>query len=207
MVQGSLAHKLRVLRAERGLSLRQAAAMSGVAKETIGDIEHGARRPHDMTVGKLARAYNVPVEQLLEEPVPLDEATGRGLPITVEELLARRNTKTRHLADPNLVSTLADTSRPLEDVVRIVREATEELKAIAPDVVRLRQLARLGQLPNNLFDEVSRQALITKLALPARLGQKFVPIGLEASAEEALPELTPEQRAEINEAMRKLAEA
>jgi transcriptional regulator with XRE-family HTH domain len=80
MVQGSLAHKLRVLRAERGLTLREAASLTGVAKETISDIERGLRHPHDPTLAKIAKGYGVPVGDLLEEPVPLAEAseeTGR----------------------------------------------------------------------------------------------------------------------------------
>jgi transcriptional regulator with XRE-family HTH domain len=78
MVQGSLAHKLRVLRAERGLTLREAASLIGVAKETISDIERGLRHPHDPTLAKIAKGYGVPVEELLEEPVPLAEALEAG---------------------------------------------------------------------------------------------------------------------------------
>jgi transcriptional regulator with XRE-family HTH domain len=74
MMQGSLARRLRVLRAERGLTLREAAAKSGVAKETISDIERGLRHPHDPTLAKIAKGYGVPVEELLEEPVPLVKA-------------------------------------------------------------------------------------------------------------------------------------
>jgi transcriptional regulator with XRE-family HTH domain len=75
MMQGLLAHKLRVLRAERGLTLREAAAKSGVAKETISDIERGLRHPHDPTLAKIAKGYGVPVEELLEEPAL---AAGKG---------------------------------------------------------------------------------------------------------------------------------
>jgi transcriptional regulator with XRE-family HTH domain len=72
MTQTSRGHKLRVLRAERGLTLREASSRTGVAKETISDIERGIRHPHDVTVAKLARAYDVPVEDLLEkEPLLL----------------------------------------------------------------------------------------------------------------------------------------
>src|SRR5919112_996219 len=73
-MQGSLAHKLRILRAERELSLREAASLTGVAKETISDIERGLRHPHDPTVAKIAKGYGVPVEELLKEPIPLAEA-------------------------------------------------------------------------------------------------------------------------------------
>jgi transcriptional regulator with XRE-family HTH domain len=68
MVQTSLGMRLRVLRAERGLSLRQVEAGTGVAKETLSEIERGVRHPYDTTLGKLAKFYDVPVEGLLEEP-------------------------------------------------------------------------------------------------------------------------------------------
>jgi transcriptional regulator with XRE-family HTH domain len=63
-----LGRKLRVIRAERGLSLREAARRAGVVKETISDIERGHSHPYDVTLAKLARAYHVPLEELLEEP-------------------------------------------------------------------------------------------------------------------------------------------
>jgi transcriptional regulator with XRE-family HTH domain len=67
MTHYSLPVKLRVLRAERGLTLREVEELSGVAKETISDIERGTRHPLDATLAKLARAYHVPLEELLEE--------------------------------------------------------------------------------------------------------------------------------------------
>ena len=67
----SLARRLRVLRAERGLTVRQVAELSGVAKETISQVERGERYPYDRTLAKLAHAYGVDVEELLEELVPL----------------------------------------------------------------------------------------------------------------------------------------
>lgn len=67
MTTTSLGHKLRVLRAERGLTLREAAALTGVAKETISDIERGHRRPRDITLGRIAAAYDANVGDLLEE--------------------------------------------------------------------------------------------------------------------------------------------
>ena len=68
MTQESLSRRLRVLRAERGLTLREAASRTGVAKETISDIERGLRHPHDPTLAKIAKGYGVPVQDLLEEP-------------------------------------------------------------------------------------------------------------------------------------------
>ena len=72
MMQSSLARKLRVLRAERGLTQRAASAQIGVTKETLSDLERGLRHPHDVTLSRIARGYGVPVEDLLEnEPVLL----------------------------------------------------------------------------------------------------------------------------------------
>jgi transcriptional regulator with XRE-family HTH domain len=73
MTHGSLALKLRVLRAERALTIEQAAAKAGVTPETVSDAERGRRHPYLPTLRKLAAAYDVPVEELLareaEEPV------------------------------------------------------------------------------------------------------------------------------------------
>jgi transcriptional regulator with XRE-family HTH domain len=79
-MQDTLARKLRVLRAERGLTLREAEELTGVDKDTLSKIERGLRHPYDVTLSKLAKGYGVPVEDLLEEPGPLAEAsqeTGR----------------------------------------------------------------------------------------------------------------------------------
>jgi len=57
------------MRVERGLSLREAARRAGVVKETISDIERGHTHPYDVTLAKLAKAYEVPVEDVLQEPV------------------------------------------------------------------------------------------------------------------------------------------
>ena len=66
-MQDTLAKKLRVLRAERGLTLREAAQQTGVDKDTLSKLERGIRHPHDVTISRLAKGYDVPVEELLEE--------------------------------------------------------------------------------------------------------------------------------------------
>ena len=66
-MQDTLARKLRVLRAERGLTLREAEELTGVDKDTLSKIERGLRHPYDVTLSKLAKGYGVPVEELLEE--------------------------------------------------------------------------------------------------------------------------------------------
>jgi transcriptional regulator with XRE-family HTH domain len=68
-MQGTLARKLRVLRAEHGLTLREAEQLTGVDKDTLSKIERGLRHPYDVTLSKLARGYEVPVEDLLDKPL------------------------------------------------------------------------------------------------------------------------------------------
>jgi transcriptional regulator with XRE-family HTH domain len=78
-MQYTLGRRLRVLRVERGLTLRDAERVTGVDKDTLSKIERGVRHPYDVTLAKVAQGYGVPVEELLEEPVPLGEAP-RGVP-------------------------------------------------------------------------------------------------------------------------------
>jgi transcriptional regulator with XRE-family HTH domain len=57
------------------LTLREAEQLTSVDKDTLSKIERGLRHPYDVTLSKLARGYGVPVEDLLEEPIPLAEAS------------------------------------------------------------------------------------------------------------------------------------
>src|SRR5215217_5155091 len=68
MMQRSLAMRLRVLRAERGLSLTEAAERAGIQRQTLALLERGERHPHDPTLAKIAKGYGVPVEELLAAP-------------------------------------------------------------------------------------------------------------------------------------------
>jgi transcriptional regulator with XRE-family HTH domain len=76
--------RLRVLRAERGLTLREAEELTGVGKDAISQIERGLRQPHDVTLAKIARGNGVPVADLLgenrraREAKPSEEGAARG---------------------------------------------------------------------------------------------------------------------------------
>jgi transcriptional regulator with XRE-family HTH domain len=91
---GSLELKLRLLRAERGLTIEEAAERAGVTWETISDAEKGRRHPHLPTLVKIANGYGVPVEELLEAErfAPLGKAPsgreGSAPQFTTEELHA-----------------------------------------------------------------------------------------------------------------------
>ena len=67
MPQVPIAVKLQVLREERGLTHKEAAELANVTPQTLIDLERGKRPPYMPTVTKLARAYGVPVEELVEE--------------------------------------------------------------------------------------------------------------------------------------------
>ena len=64
---GPIALKLRVLREERGLTHKEAAQLANVYPETLIALESGKRDPYMPTVTKIARAYGVPLEELVEE--------------------------------------------------------------------------------------------------------------------------------------------
>jgi transcriptional regulator with XRE-family HTH domain len=67
MMNESLARKLRVLRAARGITLREAEKLTGVTRETLGALEHGQRGAYTSTLEKIARGYGVTVSALLSE--------------------------------------------------------------------------------------------------------------------------------------------
>ena len=66
-VPGPIAVKLRSLREQRGLTQREASQLSDVSHWTVMHLESGKRAPYMPTVTKIARAYCVPLEELLEE--------------------------------------------------------------------------------------------------------------------------------------------
>ncbi len=63
---GPIAVKLRVLREERGLTQKEAAQLANVSQVTLIRLESGKRAPYMPTVTKIARAYGVPLEELVE---------------------------------------------------------------------------------------------------------------------------------------------
>ncbi len=64
---GPIAVKLRVLREERDLTQKEAAELAKVSHWTLCRLESGERAPYMPTVTKIARAYGVPIEELVEE--------------------------------------------------------------------------------------------------------------------------------------------
>src|SRR5215211_1542280 len=111
MTHASLARKLRILRAARGITLAEAEELTGVTRETLGALEHGQRGAYTSTLEKIARGYGTTVSALLEEPeVALAESSPKAeAPDTGPSALApwaayarRVAARTRsHAADPH----------------------------------------------------------------------------------------------------------
>jgi transcriptional regulator with XRE-family HTH domain len=74
MTRKSLADRLRLLRAQRGLTVKDAAQQVGVDRHTLRRIELGTQEAQYPTLAKIADGYGVPVEELLEEPVAAGKA-------------------------------------------------------------------------------------------------------------------------------------
>jgi DNA-binding XRE family transcriptional regulator len=67
MMPGPIAVKLRVLREQQGLTHKEAAQLANVSHWTVMYLESGKRPPYMPTVTKIARAYGVSVEELVQE--------------------------------------------------------------------------------------------------------------------------------------------
>jgi len=181
----SLALKLRVLRAERGWTLNQAAERAGVQPETISDAEHGKRRPYTPTLTKIAKGYGVPVEELLGEAVPLAEAsqeTGR----LEEERLEADSPKDR---------------QHWETVLASVHERQSEVKAEVEELVGLpdHSKADLYQVKQAL-DEAQDCLHTLMLALPG--GHRRHRQGRDKIAIDNLLAVDPDQWEELGDAER-----
>lgn len=88
MMHESLPQKLRVLRAQKGWTLTEAARRVGVGRDTLSDLERGRQHPVMPTLSKIARGYGVPIEGLLIEEQPVlagkGEAPGEAGPFSIE---------------------------------------------------------------------------------------------------------------------------
>ncbi len=67
---------LRAIRAARGLSLSGLAALSGVSKAMLGQVERGESSPTIATLWKLARGLELPLSAFVEGPVEAGRVEG-----------------------------------------------------------------------------------------------------------------------------------
>jgi transcriptional regulator with XRE-family HTH domain len=71
---------LRELRKARGLSLKQVEAKAGVSNAYLSQLERGLRKPpHPDILRRLAKAYEVPVEDLLVTAGYLENGAEKGI--------------------------------------------------------------------------------------------------------------------------------
>jgi transcriptional regulator with XRE-family HTH domain len=151
MMQGSLAERLRILRAREGLTLTEASERIGITRHTLSSLERGGQEPHYPTLAKIAKGYGVPVEELLEEPVPLAEASQ----------------ETRRLEEERLEADSPKDPQQWERVLTSVRERQREVEAKVGELVALpdQSKADLYQVKWAL-DEAQDCAITLLLALP-----------------------------------------
>lgn len=64
--------RLRRLRDERGVTLAQLAETTGISKSTLSRLENGQRRPSLELLLPLARAHQVPLDELVGAPEAVD---------------------------------------------------------------------------------------------------------------------------------------
>lgn len=64
----SVGPRLRRVREQRGLTLTEAAARTGISKSTLSRLENGQRRPSLELLLPLAHAYRVPIDDLVGAP-------------------------------------------------------------------------------------------------------------------------------------------
>jgi len=123
MDRGNLGKRVRALRTDRDLSQEALAREAGVSLNLVNKLERGVvTDPHYSTLSGIARALGVPVEELMREPVPLDDAP-RGAGRIEEERLESASRK-----DPQQrKSVLASVHERQRDVEAKV----EELVALA----------------------------------------------------------------------------
>ena len=137
MTQETLTRKLRVLRAERGLTLREAASEAGVRPATLSELERGRRQPHDLTLSRIAKAYGVPVGELIEEEPttagPLVEpSSGKPSEETAGAGRIAERVRALYQENPDRFGLIAVGSRdnwlsPLEDFPTSTTEALREV--------------------------------------------------------------------------------
>src|SRR5215212_9081772 len=150
IMRGSLAERLRILRAREGLTLTEASERIGITRHTLSSLERGGQEPHYPTLAKIAKGYRVPVEELLEEPLPLAEAPQ----------------ETRRLEEERLEADSPKDRQHWEMVLASVRERQSEVEAEVEELVALgRGEADLYQVKWAL-DEARDCADTLMLALP-----------------------------------------
>jgi transcriptional regulator with XRE-family HTH domain len=67
--------KIKALREQQALSLSDVAQITGLSRVTINRIENGKQKPMPRTIRKLAKAFNVPIDELTSEQARFFESS------------------------------------------------------------------------------------------------------------------------------------
>ena len=71
-VLGAVGPRLRALRRQRGATLAGLSELTGISVSTLSRLESGGRKPALELLLALARAYQVPLDELVGAPAPAD---------------------------------------------------------------------------------------------------------------------------------------
>jgi transcriptional regulator with XRE-family HTH domain len=149
------ASKLRELRAERHLSLRQVEERGGPNKDTMSLIERGVHQPRVQTLGRIAKAFDMSVAELRAEleaaEHPLEQA-----PFLQPSLLDELLEEERRAEEEWLVLVL------LEGLIRRGEQLEKDFRASAEsaDSIPLGDFIMFGQVLNALrahFEKTGRR--------------------------------------------------
>jgi transcriptional regulator with XRE-family HTH domain len=203
-MQTSLAERLRIIRAQQGLTLVQAAEKIGVDRHTLRDLELGRRSPYFPTVEKIAKGYGVPVEELLEEPAsPKAQAPPSPEPEPPEVSDEERRFLGYLRGLTKFAERFADRAEGWLDE----RSGEVNADAITPDELRL-FVRSLNEFYEDLRDEARLLALAADPSLPDpefeyvhRIGQ-YLAFALEVSEKAGQVHSTPSNVVDIAEARR-----
>ncbi len=127
--------RLAELRERRALTLRELAEMSGVAADTINQIELGHRKARPSTLRKLAKALGVEIRELFEEPTLSGkaEAPEAGPIITRDSLMSSPEPEKERREELRMFrELLTDAHGLLEEMADEYRKAgaTDKLKTL-----------------------------------------------------------------------------
>lgn len=79
-VLAAVGPRLRALRQQRGETLAGVSTSTGISVSTLSRLESGQRRPTLELLLTLARTYQVPLDELVDEP-PLDDPRAQSRPV------------------------------------------------------------------------------------------------------------------------------
>jgi transcriptional regulator with XRE-family HTH domain len=184
MTNEALARRLRILRAARGISLREAEKLTDVTRETLGALEHGQRGAHTGTLQKIATGYGVSVSDLMREGLEAEEvllSKAKASEAEAARAAVRRSPLAQVTLDAPHIRAWLNQQRAthalmsdddFEDEViasepRALLRAVEREREQVLDELRKPE-TRTTLFPNNVAAQVTKDARIAEAMMPYR---------------------------------------